>query len=282
MSNTPDWMKDVALQTLRLGKSVLAVEGDDDKKVYSAWLQKLTPPGTIFSDKVVVVAAGDKQRVLQGLAWFYDQATRPPGTLFGLVDRDEWDASTITTQTAALPQLLVNAGRHCLESYFSDPSEIADALRLKHATRYAVEIQRIDTQLRARLPEWVDHWSLWVTTCRVSRQLTDKAFPGFFHDQLPLPDDAIIEARLNAWAAAVDPNVVLAMFKQQRTDARLKSPSEQFRSCIHAKNFYRRIVVGEALQTIETVDHKSWMLKLAKWMPDAPADVATMLRPLLQ
>jgi len=251
MSDMPDWMKTVAWPTLRQGKRVLAVEGDDDKVVYSAWLKKLTRPGTIVSDKLVVVVAGDKHKVLRGLIWFRDLANPPPGTLYGLVDRDEWDAGTIATETAGNPQLLVNPERHCLESYLSDPSEIAAALRAKDATQYASNIQRFDTHLRAQLSDWVDHWSLWVTTCRVSRQLADEAFPGLFHDQLPIPDDAAIEARLNSWAGVVDPGVVLAAFQHQRSEARLKAPSDQFRGCVRAKKFYPRIVVGEALQAIE-------------------------------
>ena len=41
MSGAPDWMTPQALPTLKQGKNVLAVEGDDDKDVYKAWLQKL-------------------------------------------------------------------------------------------------------------------------------------------------------------------------------------------------------------------------------------------------
>lgn len=282
MSDMPDWMKTVAWPTLKQRKKVLAVEADDDKDVYTAWLKKLIRPGAIVSDKLVVVVAGDKHKVLQGLTWFRDLANPPPGTLCGLIDRDEWDAGTVASQTASIPQLLVNAERHCLESYFSEPSEIAAALRAKHATQYASDIQRIDNHLRAQLSDWVDHWSLWVTTCRVSRQLTDEAFPGFFHDRLPLPDDAAIEARLNTWAGVVNPGVVLAAFQQQRSEARRKTLSEQFRGCVHAKKFYPRIVVGEALQTIERVDSKSSMRKLAKWMADVPADLAPLLRQTLQ
>jgi hypothetical protein len=282
MSDVPGWMKTVAVPTLKKGKRVLAVEGDDDKGVYTAWLKTLAQPGTFFSDKVVVVDAGDKHKVLQGLIWFRDPATRPPGTLYGLVDRDAWDAGTIATQTTTIPQLLVNANRHCLESYFSDPLEIAAALRAKHATQYTSDIQRIDTHLKAQLPDWVDRWSLWVTTCQVSQQMTEEAFPGFFHDRLPLPDDGMIEARLETWARVVDPNRVLAAFRQERSAARLKTASEQFRGCVQAKMFYRGIVVGQALQPIKSDNPKRWMLRLAKWMADVPIDLAPMLRPLLR
>ncbi len=48
MSEAPDWMTPQALPTLKQGKNVLAVEGDDDKDVYKAWLQKLLARGTIL------------------------------------------------------------------------------------------------------------------------------------------------------------------------------------------------------------------------------------------
>jgi hypothetical protein len=282
MSDAPDWTKNVALPTLRQGKRVLTVEGNDDKDVYTAWLKKLTQTGTIFSDKVVVVAAGDKQQVLQGLKWFHGLNPPPPGRLYGLVDRDEWDTNAIAKHRATTPELLVNPRRHCLESYFSDPLEIEAALRAKDAAQYSPFFQSLHAVLQNDLTEWIDHWSLWVTTCRVSRQMTEEAFPGFFHDQLPLPDDAAIEARLNAWAGIVSPSTVLGAFHDQRSDARLRSPSEQLRGCVHAKRFYRQVVVGEILQSIDRVDYKSWMLRLAKWMPEVPSDVAPMLLTLLQ
>jgi hypothetical protein len=282
MNEMPDWMNTIAWPTLKQGKRVLAVEGRIDKKVYTAWLETLAQRGTIVSDKVVVIDAGDKFNVLKGLTWLRNLANRPPGVLYGLVDRDDWDAGAIATQTAAIPGLLLNPERHCIESYFCDPLEIGAALRAKHPTQYTSDIQRIDSHLKAQLPAWVDHWSLWVTTCRISRRMTEEAFPGFFHDQLPLPDDRTIQARLQTWAQVVDPSKVLAAFRQERSAARLKTSSEQFRSCVHAKMFYRQIVVGEALQPMKSEDANAWMRKLAKWMADAPVDLAPMLRPLLR
>ena len=70
MSEAPDWMTPQALPTLKQGKNVLAVEGDDDKDVYKAWLQKLLARGTVLSDTVVIVDAGSKDAVLEGLGWY--------------------------------------------------------------------------------------------------------------------------------------------------------------------------------------------------------------------
>jgi hypothetical protein len=164
--------------------------------------------------------------------------------------------------------------------HLDDPSEIESALRAKNASRYASFFHSLHTILHSQVQDWVGHWSLWVTTCCVSRRLTDELFPGFFHHLIPLPDDTEIESRLKAWA--VNPSVVLAAYQQQRSEARLKPPAEQLRGCVHAKMLYRQIVVGKALQSIDHVDARLWMSKLAKWMTDVPADLAPMLQLLLQ
>jgi hypothetical protein len=281
MSEVPDWMAPLALPTLKQGKRVLAVEGDDDKDVYTAWLKKLSAPGTIVTDKLLVVEAGDKGKVLQGLAWYGSLTTPPPGELFGLVDRDEWDWATVKEKLAQVPRLLINPGRHCLESYFVEPTEIESALRAKDSTRYGPHIAPILAQLEGQRAAWVDHWSLWVTMCRVSRRMTEESFPGFFHEHLPLPDDTAIQEQLAVWANLVEPGAVFLEFERERGAARAKPSAEQFRGCIHAKRFYRSVVVQELLHPLGAHDARNWMLKLAKWMPAVPIDLRGFLQPLL-
>jgi hypothetical protein len=69
MTSPPDWVRKQILPILNQGKNVLAVEGDDDKDVYTAWLRKIAPRGSIVSDKIVIVVAGDKMKVLEVLEW---------------------------------------------------------------------------------------------------------------------------------------------------------------------------------------------------------------------
>ena len=57
--------------------------------------------------------------------------------MYGLVDRDEWDVATVNAKVQALQQLLVNPDRHCLESYFAEPGEIAAALHHHNSAKYA-------------------------------------------------------------------------------------------------------------------------------------------------
>jgi hypothetical protein len=282
MSDLPDWIRPVALPTLKQGKRVLAVEGDNDKDVYVAWLKKLTPRGTIFSDKLVVVDAGDRGKVLQGLIWYQDLSAPPPGELFGLVDRDEWDAATVNAKRADIPRLLVNESRHCLENYFIDPSDVVAALRSHDAKFYEPHIAAIRAAIEAQRAVWADHWALWVTMCRVSRRLSEELFPGHFHDQVPLPADPDIQARLQVWASVVEAGAVFEAFRQERHAARARTATEQYRGCIHGKRFFSQIVVQSALHPLGHHDAKNWILKLDKWMPAVPADLQPILEPLLR
>jgi hypothetical protein len=165
MSQPPRWA-DQALKVLPAKKRVLAVEGKLDLGVYSKWLERLAAAmGTIVSSILVVLPADGKPSVLKGLEWLRDEGGNPTD-VFGLVDRDEWDAATIATKRSELPQLLVNEDRHCLESYFSEPGEIEVALQLRDAVRNGPGLPGLRTRLESAVLEWVDHWSLWVTTNR--------------------------------------------------------------------------------------------------------------------
>jgi hypothetical protein len=281
MSSPPDWIRKQVLPILHQGKSVLAVEGDDDKDVYMAWLKKLTRRGTIVSDKIVIVSAGDKMKVLEALDWQGAQAPTTP-KLYGLVDRDEWDAATLTARRAAYPSLLVNPSRHCLESYFTDPQEIEAALLAKDRQFYRPRMGALRDHIESHRANWVDHWSLWVTMSRVCRKLGEESFPGFFHEQYVLRRDAEIQRRLRVWGAVVSSRTMFNTFVQERTQARGELPSVQLRSWIYAKKFYPIVVVQGGLNPLGPSDGRGWMLKPAKWSPTVPPDLAPLLKPLLQ
>jgi len=282
MSEAPDWMAPQALPTLRQGKNVLAVEGDDDKDVYKAWLQKLIARGTILSDTIVIVDAGSKDAVLEGLVWYTGEQRQNWGNFYGLVDRDEWDSSSIAARTREHPRLLVNSNRHCLESYFIKPSELEAALTAKDGAFYGARIRPLTTHLQLSRGDWVDHWSLWVTTCRISRRLSDELFPGFFNNLMPLPADSDVQARLTTWAGVVDPATVFEAFRLQRDHARGLSEAVQFRSCINAKRFFPQFVAQFLSDQSGRRPAKQWMLGLAKWMPEVPTDIASILSPLVR
>jgi hypothetical protein len=178
--------------------------------------------------------------------------------------------------------LLVNPGRHGLESYFTDPEEIAAALLAKDRQFHGAHIATLREQIESHRAAWVDHWSLCVTMSRMCRRLGEESFPGFFHDQYALPADIEIKKRLKTWGAAVDSRAAFLAFDEERTRARGAFPSIQLRSCVYAKKFYPIIVVQGVLDVLRPSDSRGWMLKLAKWSPNVPKDLASLLKPLVR
>ena len=221
-------------------------------------------------------------KVLDALEWQRSGAQQAPPWIYGLVDRDEWDAATVATQCAADPRLLVNPNRHCLESYFTDPQEIEAALLAKDRQVYGPRIAVLRDRIESHRANWVDHWSLWVTMSRVCRNLGEESFPGFFHDQYVLPRDVEIKTRLEVWGTVVDSRATFVAFDRERTQAREQSHSVQLRSCVYAKKFYPIVVVQGGLNVLGPSDGRGWMLKMAKWSPTVPKDLATLLEPLLR
>jgi hypothetical protein len=195
-----------------------------------------------------------------------------------------WSIATNGMRPPSRPgaRLLVNPSRHCLESYFTDPQEIEAALLAKDRQFYGAHIAALRDHIESHRANWVDHWSLWVTMSRVCRKLGEESFPGFFHDQYVLPRDVEIKDRLKVWSAVVDSRALFLAFDRERTRARGESHSIQLRSCVYAKKFYPIIVVQGGLNALGPADGRGWMLKLAKWSPTVPRDLAPLLKSLLR
>jgi hypothetical protein len=280
VNTPPDWIVNRADPVLGIGKRVLAVEGVRDVQIYSGWLQKLAPDGIIADSKVVVVETGGKGPLIDGLKWYRDYGGNP-AEVFGLRDRDEWDAAKIASESLRLPQLRVNANRHCLESYFCDPDEIQAAFLAHDGAKFSPHLVKLQADIRAPLLDWVDHWSLWTTTNRINAEMRGAKFPNLFHHQYKLPPDAEIQQRLTDWSAIVEPIGVFGQFNTLRTATRLRPPNEQFHSCVHAKKFFPVVVYEKALRPLDAQDWNEWMQVLATWMPTVPLDIGAILHPLL-
>jgi hypothetical protein len=262
-------------------QQVLLLEGPDDVAVYSKWLQRLAAPRTPFTAKVTLVDGGGKLSVLAALEWFRDQGGNP-NRLYGLVDRDEWDAATITARTQALSQLRVNPHRHALESYFCDPAEIGPALLAQNAG-HGPRLPALEAQILGRLPERADPWALFTVTERVKERMNAAQYPGVFHNQYQLPPDADIRQRLQGWATILDADALFAEFDQLRALARALPESNRCRRAVWAADFYQQVVYdGPAgLRSIHQKSHRGWMVDLAEFAPAVPGDIAGFLQPLL-
>lgn len=262
------------------GKRVLLVEGANDKAIYSAWLKKLAGPA-IYSAKVTVQDVGGKDAIIDALEWFRDQGDNP-AHLFGMVDRDEWDAVKIAEMTAALPQLLVVAGRDCLESYFADPDEIEPSLQAEDPA-YAAQLAAFRSFLEANLPPRVVHWAIFMTTERIKDRMNAAIYPGAFHDTIPVPPDAVIQERFQIWADLVAHPQLFNEFDALRKESLAALASAQFRSHVSAKPFFEKVVfpAPEGLERFRKKSQAAWRLDLVENAPAVPADVAALLQPLI-
>lgn len=130
---------DEVRQKGRLGQKFLLVEGDDDRIAIEQLLRQQSP---MWSSKVVVAAAGGRDKVL-------DKLENNP-TWFGLVDRDTWDESEVAAKKASFPNLEITEG-WCLENHFGDSAVLEAALNLQEGRLAA---------LSARLPAWVSYGAI--------------------------------------------------------------------------------------------------------------------------
>jgi hypothetical protein len=261
------------------GRKVLVVEGTTDMAVYARWLAKLASPAP-YNATLELVEAGGKSAVLTCLRWFADKGGEP--RVFGLVDRDEWDAATIAAVCAGLPQLRVNAERHAIESYFTDPQEIQPAL-LAIDPGWGPQSGPFQATAAAALPEYVGHWALLTVTDRLKNRMNDVGYPGHFSTTIPVPPDAEIQARFAQWSQTFDTDAAFLEFGNLRQGALGDPPNTQFRSRVWAKLFFER-VIQPALNGPPTSRAKTahdWMIDLAEYAPAVPADIAAILQPLL-
>lgn len=127
-------------------KTVVLVEGDDDRSVVEALL---TRRRATWETRVSVSVAGGRRQVLSRIG---DHDRFP--NAYGLVDRDTWSDREVDEQRKAAPNLFVTAG-WCLENMFLDPGWLK-AFDGAVAARVA-----------AQREAWVRAGALWWTLQRV-------------------------------------------------------------------------------------------------------------------
>jgi hypothetical protein len=272
------WLQEKVIPLLDANRRVLLVEGEEDQKVYEAWLDHLA--GGKGSGRVPnVVPAGNKYKVLQHIKAL--QVEAQAGKIHGLVDRDEWDEEELASRLAETPGLRVNEQRHCLESYFCDPAELKAVLARSSLPDGARAAKALEKAVKNGLTDWVRHWALWTILERLKNRMSDAAYPNAFHQGLVAPADKTVKTKLQEWAGLIHVDQVLADYRALRKDSLRRTQQEQLCSCIYAKNVFPQVVLVE-LNKLETdIESDEWMPQLASWFLDVPDDVREILQPLV-
>jgi hypothetical protein len=199
-------------------KSVLLVEGDDDRDVLETFLYRRS---RTFAARVRVVPAGGRARVIARMKNTF------PGA-YGLVDRDTWTDAEIAGRRQAEPRLYVTEG-WCLENAFFGPSAV----------------QRLDAAVAARVTaereRWVRAGALWWTLqhAREAQQSWEAALEwsyGSPRDDLDLASANGLVKSLNRKIpepvrrrSALDVQVVAEAFAQRCSEVLALPEAEQWR-----------------------------------------------------
>lgn len=282
----PPWVSRAQTATSQK-KKILAVEGKNDVAVYRAWIEKVL--GQTWANLIQLENAENRPKLLSGLRWLNDNNDPAKDVIFGLADRDEWDSTDVSAMIAKSPNLLVNQSRHSLESYFCDPDELESILLARDAASgkqtFAGHLTELKNRMESKRHDFVRHWALGCVIQRANESIrNDAKYPTFFRDTCPLPSDHYILSKLTEWANLLEPNRLFSAFKALR-DASLARPiSEQFRECVEPKLFFGQVVLAGpgGLNSIRRQESSDWMIELARWSPDMPADLKTTLAPVIK
>jgi hypothetical protein len=218
-------------------KTVILVEGDDDRDVIEIFLKRRAPT---FETRVRVVPAGGRERVIERMKSTFPHA-------YALVDRDTWTDAEVAARRQAEPRLYITGG-WCLENAFLGP----DALR-RCGARAAAEV----TRARER---WVRAGALWWTLqrAREAQQRWQETLGwtyGSARTDLALESgEALAKSLAQKIPAEVrheaqfDVDAVAATFTRRCAEVLALPEAEQWRTGVHGKRAFVDLLVP-ALQS---------------------------------
>jgi hypothetical protein len=107
------------------------------------------------------------------------------------------------------------------------------------------------------------------------------AYPNAFHQNLTLPANSVIKAKLQEWVGMIDVAGILKDFRALRKAALREPKEQQLRSRIYAKNVFPQIILVELNKLKTEIESDEWMPQLAIWFPAVPEDIGAILQPLV-
>lgn len=246
-------------QVAATGVRALVVEGEDDRMVVEAWLDRIAL-GTWETRWCVGVANG-KQNALRIVD---DQVT-----WLGLVDRDEWseNAANAASQAPGLAGRLHVLPRFSMESYFIDPAEVWAALPAVQQQSVNGGHQALEAEIISDLDSWLRHGALWHAVNPLWDGLRALGFKETLLNHANAQNDVLIRQTLADWHQILEPQAIFNEFQIHLTAARAAGRQEQFRRWIHGKRFFRERVVPALNQHLGQKSADDWYRDLSTTMP---------------
>ena len=210
-------------------KTVLLVEGDDDRDILETFLERRLPT---FSTRVRVIPAGGRSRVLRRLELTFPQNAHP--NAYGFVDRDTWTDQDVVALKSADPRLFVTKG-WCLENAFFLPDSLG---RCNAAVRQRITAER---------ERWVLAGALWwaLQRMREAQQMWQEALEWSYGS--PRADLDLRSANTLAESlkrkipeamrrsASVDVDAAAEAFTARCTEVLALPEDEQWQTGVHGK-----------------------------------------------
>lgn len=262
------------------GKSVVLVEGDDDRLVIEAALKARRPSAL---NRVAVVPMGGRDKVLEALAGEVVAPGAAKGArfqeasvgVFAIVDRDVWTHEEVIARRAANHNRLFVTEGWCMENHLFDPDVLRGVVAevLPDSTEADLALRSILTELESLRVGWVQAGAFW----RVLQGRRDHLHEGLnqiFGERkygARLDFDALeasawpqnIVARLGAFdGAPFDPAALhKAIAEQARTDGML-APEQQWLTAVHGKQAFRLTLQETLKKTLKSRREKEQWLEI--------------------
>ncbi len=220
-------------------KTVLLVEGDDDRDVIEVFLERRSPT---FAARVRVVSAGGRARVLARMKQFFPMA-------YALVDRDTWTDTEVAAYRHAEPRLYVTEG-WCLENVFFDPNMLR-----RHDARVAEAVS-------SQREDWVRSGAFWWTLQRAreaqQRWQEDLNWSyGSLRKDLDLGSAQSLADSLNQKIreevrrdSTLDVAAVADMFAARCAEVLSLSEAQQWQVGVHGKSAFSELLVPALGSTV--------------------------------
>jgi hypothetical protein len=240
-----------------IGKTVLLVEGEDDRGVVEAVLEKSVRG---WATHFRIVAAGGFKKVIGKKTLF------PRHYL--LIDRDTRTDEQIATLRSEESSLYVTEG-WCIENLFLAPTFVATLGDVSLTNRIEAERER-----------WVRAGALWWTLQRAreaSQRWWDKIWPAGDYGMPRDGCEPASAADFRAYFAAVAPLSVDIASLAREFEARLEhaqamSPADQWRVGVHGKAAFNHLFAGT------TWDRRSLAGRLSHPLPAPLGDLLALVR----
>lgn len=217
-------------------KSVLLVEGDDDREVVEIFLERRL---RTFATRVRVIPAGGRARALRRLEFTFPRSSYP--NAYVLVDRDTWTDQDVAALKLTEPRLFVTRG-WCLENAFFLPDSLD---RCNPGVHERVEAER---------ERWVRAGALWwaLQRMREAQQMWQEALEwsyGSPRDDLDLRSAHALadslERKIPAsmrQSASVDIDAIAEAFDTRCEEVLALPEEEQWQSGVHGKCAFRDLL----------------------------------------